>query len=93
MTVTINHDESVPRYVIHVDGEEAGFAQYSRDGETWVFDHTEVKPRYTGRGLAGKLVGHALDEVVASGGKIVPECSYVASFVRKNAQYQEHMAD
>lgn len=92
MTVRIEHDEAASRYVVHVDGEEAGFTEYHRDGERWVFDHTVIESDYSGRGLAGELVGHALDEVVGSGGRIVPVCSYVASFIDKHPEYQEHVA-
>lgn len=90
MVATIEHDEAASRYVIHSEGERAGFAAYERDGDQWVFTHTEVDPQFSGRGLAGELVGHALDEVVAAGGTIVPVCEYVASYIRKNPQYEEH---
>ncbi len=90
METTITHEEAKNRFVIHSGDEEAGFAGYERDGERWVFTHTVVKPEFSGQGLAGQLVGHALDTVVAEGGTIVPVCSYVVSYVRKHPQYQEH---
>src|SRR5690625_5312883 len=90
MVTTIEHDEAHSRFTIHVEGEQAGVAEYERDGDRWVFTHTVVQPEFSGQGLAGKLVGHALDRVIADGGTIVPVCSYVAGYVRKNPQYQEY---
>jgi len=90
MVTTIEHDEAQSRFTIHFEGEQAGVAEYERDGDRWVFTHTVVEPKFSGQGLAGKLVGHALDKVVADGGTIVPVCSYVAGYVRKNPQYQEY---
>src|SRR5690625_5859283 len=75
MVTTIEHDEAQSRFTIHFEGEQAGVAEYERDGDRWVFTHTVVEPKFSGQGLAGKLVGHALDKVVADGGTIVPVCS------------------
>lgn len=90
MVATIEHDEARNRFVIHYEGDEAGIAEYERDGDRWVFIHTVVKPEFTGRGLAGQLVGHALDRAVADGGTIVPVCSFVRSYIRKHPHYQQH---
>lgn len=92
MVTTIEHNEATSRFVLHFEGQEAGVAEYERDGDQWVFTHTEVPPELSGRGLAGKLVGHALDAAIAEGGTIVPQCPYVAAYVRKHPQYQEYTA-
>jgi predicted GNAT family acetyltransferase len=47
-----------------------------------VFTHTETLPRFGGRGLAGRLVRHALDEARAGGHPVVPECWFVAAYIR-----------
>ena len=91
MTTRIDHDDAGSQYVIYSDDERAGFAKYHRDGTRWVFYHTVVDPAFQGRGLAGQLIGHALTEVVAAGGTIVPECSYVEAYVKRHPEFAEHV--
>lgn len=49
-----------------------------------VFHHTVVGEEFGGRGLAGVLVSRALDEARDRGLRVVPVCSYVAGWIRKN---------
>ena len=44
------------RFEIQVDGELAGFADYSRRGGRLIFRHTEINTAYEGRGLGSILV-------------------------------------
>ena len=91
--VKIEHDAAAKRYVITVDGEEAGFADYrDADDTTRDFNHTVIDPTFRGQGLSGKLVKEALDDTRAAGKKIVPTCSAVAHFVEKNADYKDLVA-
>ncbi len=46
---------------------------------------------FAGKGLAKVLASGALDDVVGSGKVIVPVCPFIASFVRKNTQYDDHV--
>ena len=57
----IRYEPERNRFVISVDGVDAGFVQYGkeRDG-TWVFDEAVVDPDYGGRGLGSKVVDAAL---------------------------------
>jgi predicted GNAT family acetyltransferase len=83
VTVTDNPEES--RFEVSVDGALAGFAAYEKDADAVVFVHTEVFEEYEGRGLAGQLAKAALGTVRDAGGKIVPLCPYIRSYVRKHA--------
>lgn len=80
---------SAHRFEISVDRETAGFTEYTDDGAQRVFFHTEVDDRFAGRGLAGTLVGQALDATRAAGLRVVPVCPYVARFVKKHAEYED----
>lgn len=88
--VTFNADKQ--RYEIHVDGTFAGLTQAQGDGDVLVFPHTVVFDEFEGQGLAGKLVGGALDDVRARGKKIVAECPYVARYVEKHPEYADLLA-
>ncbi|AKK03894.1 GNAT family N-acetyltransferase [Corynebacterium epidermidicanis] len=85
----VTHDEAKHRYVITVDGEEAGFANYVPEGAGRDFNHTVIDPKFRGQGLSGKLIKAALDDVRASGGTIKATCSAVAGFLEKNPDYKD----
>ena len=78
------------RYEISVDGEVAGFTEYLARGEnTLAFTHTQVDEKFSGQGLAGKLVTAALDDVRKQGKELLPYCPYVRSFVGKHPEYAD----
>lgn len=89
-SVVRNDDEH--RYEIVVDGAVAGHTEIRpRDG-VLVMPHTVVDDAYAGQGLGGKLVGGALDDIRSRGEKVVPECSYVRSFIEKHPEYGDLVA-
>ena len=86
--IRVTHNEGAGRYELHVGDELASIAEYRRDDGRLVFNHTETNARFRGRGLGEKLVRGALDDVAASGKKIVPSCWFVAEFVESHPEYQ-----
>ncbi len=75
------------RYEIRVDGELAGFAEYERHHRSIAFTHTEIDPRFEGRGLASRLIAAALDDVRPSGAPVLPFCPFVRSFIERHPEY------
>ena len=51
--------------------------------------HTDVAPRFEGRGLANVLVQGALDDIRAEGTQVVPVCPFVASFLQHHPEYAD----
>ena len=80
------------RYEIEVDGTRVGFADYRVDGGVVTIPRTEVVDAYSGRGLAGELVRHALDDVRAQGLTVDPACPYVASWISRHPDYADLLA-
>ena len=79
-------------YEITVDGEHAGLAAFlEKDGAT-VFTHTEIDDAFGGRGLGGQLARAALDDVRARGGKVVPRCPFIKSWIDKHPDYHDLVA-
>ncbi len=87
----VSHNAAASRYEIEVEGKLAVCA-YERGGGAQVFTHTLVPPELRGRGLAEVLVRTALDDAKAAGRKVVPQCSYVAKFIERHAEYQPLLA-
>ena len=77
------------RFEIRVDGELAGFGDYSRMGDRVIFRHTEISDAYEGRGLGSKLVQGALDAARAAGHAVVPLCPFVASYIERHPEYED----
>lgn len=77
------------RYEARIDGELAGFLEYQVDGDVVTMPHTEVDPRFEGQGVGSTLVASALDSVRGVGGRVVPTCSFVASYIERHPEYQD----
>jgi predicted GNAT family acetyltransferase len=89
---TVENDPDRGRYVVKVDGEEAGSAHYVvRDGAV-VFTHTVVDPDREGQGIGSRLAKGALEDVVTRGQRFVARCPFVAAYVERHPEYAEHAA-
>ena len=92
MTVETRNNEGRQRYELVVDGRVVGVADYDVNDDTVVFPHTVVEPALRGQGLAGQLVGSALDDVRETGRRVVPTCWYVRQFIDQHPEYQDLLA-
>ncbi len=76
-------------FTIAVDDGSAGMLSFvDRDGQR-IFLHTEVKPAFEGRGLAGILVEAALSATRAEGLRVVAVCPMVAAYVAKHHDFDD----
>ena len=93
-TIQVTHDQDRNRFVISLDGQEAGFAEYepsvdSRGNQIRDFNHTVVEPEFRGKGLSKPLISHALDITRADGLQVRATCSAVKGFIDKNQIYAD----
>lgn len=92
MSNEIRHNEESSQYETTVDGQTA-FVSYDReDPDVIVFTHTIVPDELSGRGIAGAVVKHALDDARRQNLKVVPQCSYVAAYIKRHSEYQDLLA-
>jgi len=87
----VRNNAAASRYEIEIDGH-LSVAEYRFDGSRMIFNHTMVPPELRGRGIAEKLVRAALDDARQSGRLVIPECSYVAKFIERHAEYRDLLA-
>jgi hypothetical protein len=73
------------RYEARIDGELAGIAEYRESEHIVTFVHTEVMPAFEGKGVGGRLVRAALDDVRARGKKVRAVCPFVKGYVEKHS--------
>ncbi|CAG6397198.1 N-acetyltransferase [Streptomyces cocklensis] len=69
--------------------QRAGFAEYHLYGNEIAFIHTEVDPRFGGRGLGGILVRGALDAARDRGLEVLPFCPFVRGWIGRHPEYRE----
>lgn len=83
-------DPDNSRYVAEDDGQVVGLIEYRvvRD-DRLVLVHTEVDDATEGQGVGSRLVKFTLEDLRASGRKIVPECPFVASYLDRHPEYQD----
>jgi predicted GNAT family acetyltransferase len=84
-TPAILHDSEQQRFTAEVAGRSC-MASYQRQNDHIVMDHTVVPPELQGQGLAALLVQTALDWARQEGLKVVPQCSYVAVYMRRHSE-------
>lgn len=87
------NDETNKRYTLALEGiDEPAFLSYvvrpQQSGVIYDLTHTYVAPAMRGRGVAAILVKHAVDHACQNGHKIVPTCSYITTYMKRNPQDQ-----
>jgi predicted GNAT family acetyltransferase len=87
-TVTITHRPELNTFEAIVEGHRC-VADYRCDGQVIRMTHTFVPPALEGRGIAAQLVQTALQWARSEGLKVDPECSYVAVYMRRHAEWQD----
>lgn len=93
MTHEIRHNEQQSQFETVVDGH-TGYAAYDLEGsDRIVFTHTIVPTEIEGRGVASAIVKHALDHARAKNLKVVPQCAYVAAYIKRHPEYEELLAE
>ena len=85
----VTHDTTAERYLITVDGRDAGYADYIQGDGVRDFHHTVIDPEFRGQGLSKALIQAALDDTRAAGDKVRPLCSAVAGFIEKHPEYRD----
>nr|WP_260613044.1 MULTISPECIES: GNAT family N-acetyltransferase [Streptomyces] len=77
------------RFEVFDDDELAGFAEYHRYQDEIAFIHTEIDPRFEGRGLGGVLARAALDAAREQGLGVLPFCPFIRGWIGKHPEYTD----
>jgi predicted GNAT family acetyltransferase len=91
-TYDIRHNEQESQFETEVEGKKAFTAYDLEDPDRIVFTHTIVPEELSGRGIAAQLVKHGLEHAREKKLTVVPQCTYVASFVKRHPEYEELLA-
>jgi len=84
------HNAAASQYEAWKDGELAGEAHYTLNGDEATFDHTLVPHKFEGRGVASDLARYALDDIRAKGEwHVRATCWYVDGWLRRHPEYAD----
>jgi predicted GNAT family acetyltransferase len=89
--VSIVDNAARSRFEYLVDGRTA-FINYRRTPGVVALTHAEVPPEIEGRGVGSHMAREVLDAIRVSGEKVIPQCSFVETFIRRNSEYQDLLA-
>lgn len=83
---TINHDTDASCFELLLDGHRC-VLDYTLSGNIMTITHTGVPNELGGRGLAAELTKFALNHAQEKNWKVVPQCSYAATYIKKHPEY------
>lgn len=84
----ITHNPAENRFEAWIDGQLAKL-DYMEDGNTIVMTHVGVPYQFRGHGVAGVITKAGLEYARSKSLRVIPMCSYVAAYIRRNPQYAE----
>jgi predicted GNAT family acetyltransferase len=87
--IEVRDDPAQSRFEIRIDGTLVGFAEYRLHGTVADFTHTQIDEALEGRGLAGRLIGAALDATRAAGRQVRPYCPFVRAYIARHPEYTD----
>lgn len=91
MSLTVQHDAAACRFHVEVEGVPC-VLDYTLDAAVMTITHTGVPAQVGGRGIASALVKSALDVARDKGWRVVPACSYAATWIERHPDYADLLA-
>ena len=88
--IRVTRDDEHSRYEGRLeDGELVSVIGFNRIGDVVDITYTGTKRRHRGKGFAGSVTRHALDDIRAEGWKVRPSCGYTASYLDDHPEYAD----
>ncbi|MEO6800186.1 MAG: GNAT family N-acetyltransferase [Rhodanobacter sp.] len=91
MSLAVLHDRAAHRFHVEVDGSSC-VLDYTLAAGVMTINHTGVPTEVSGRGIASGLVQAAMEAARGEGWKVVPACSYAATWMQRHPAYADLMA-
>jgi predicted GNAT family acetyltransferase len=85
--MTPQHEPDLQRFTLPTT--PVSVLDYERDEGQVVFTHTIVPAAYRGQGLAALLVTAGLEWARSQHLKVIPACSYAASFIQRHPEWRD----
>jgi uncharacterized protein len=90
--VQVTDNPASSRYEARVDGELAGTLYYREQPDGLVLVHTQVDDAFEGKGVGGRLVAKALDDIRGRGLNVTPVCPFASGYIERHPEYADLIA-
>jgi uncharacterized protein len=87
MIYFIENNIGESRFELSVEGYTA-FVEYSVEGNTITFIHTEVPYPLKGKGIASSLGNYVLEFAKENNFKVIPYCPFIKSYILRHEEYK-----
>jgi len=91
MDIEVKHDKENDRFVAEIEGNKAYLSYNVYDDIidlSYAFTPTELR----GKGIAKIVAEYAFNYAKENNLKVIPSCSYVRAFVKRNENYKDLLA-
>jgi uncharacterized protein len=85
--IPLKHNQNDQAFEMDINGNIA-FIGYEEDGDTIILTHTEVPEALEGKGIGSILVTKTLNYIEAEGRKIIAQCPFVASYIKRHPEWE-----
>ncbi|WP_203293608.1 GNAT family N-acetyltransferase [Luteirhabdus pelagi] len=92
MNLNVTENKERHRFEATV-GSGLALIEYIRAKNGVYLTHTEVPEKEEGEGVGTELVKQTLEMLQEEGVKIVPQCPFVAHYIRENPEWKSMIAD
>jgi len=82
----VRDNRAEQQFEIILDDGSVAFARYERLEHAMLFPHTVVPPSHEGQGLGSRLIRAGLDAARTEKLKVVPECTFFASYMKRHPE-------
>lgn len=89
--VTTTRNDELHRYELHAGGRLAVEIRFIDEPGHIDFQCTETAEQFQDQGLAKVLAHFALDDVVAAGKRIIPNCPFMYRYLRGHEVYHQYV--
>ncbi len=78
------------RYELDLGNDYVAFINYfiTPDGDI-ALTHTEVPYEFENRGIGSQLAEKCLEDIRSRGARVIPQCGFVASHIRRHPQWED----
>ncbi len=89
MAHKVIHFPNKQRFELKSGPGDPAYLSYHSRGEAMVMDHTFVPVAMRGQGIAAIITHDALLEARRLGWKVIPDCSYVETYIQRNPEFSD----
>lgn len=89
--IELINNEALHNFELFVDGQRSFIDYKTKDNKIYLI-HTEVPRELQGKGVAEALVEKAFAYIEKEKLILIPSCSYVQAFLRKNPEWDRLLA-